>query len=321
MQRDFPTYKELVRTGKPAGSAWGVFGADDQTGCLNFISPEATTRAAGLVRKGAVFPLNLRIDQPNPPLFGRGAPEHNLLASHSNVFRDDFINNLWPQTSSQWDGLRHIRHPQDGFYNGVRDDEIVSGDAGKLGIEQVARRGIAARGVLLDVERYLQQMDSPINQTSSFIITPEMLAACADHQGVALHPGDILLVRTGWLRWYLNDATAEQKEEISGKATAAKLKAPGLGPTEAMAEFLWDHRVAAVAADNPALEAWPPGPESGFLHFKLIAHLGMLLGEQWFLDDLAADCAADGVYECLLTSAPLNVPGGVASPANALAIK
>jgi len=101
-----------------------------------------------------------------------------------------------------------------------------------------------------------------------------------------------------------------------------KLRAPGIGPVDEMAEYLWDLHVAAVAADNTSLEAWPPGSESGgFLHFKLIPHFGMPIGELWWLEDLGADCAADGVYEFMLTSAPLNVPGGVGSPPNALAIK
>jgi hypothetical protein len=46
-----------------------------------------------------------------------------------------------------------------------------------------------------------------------------------------------------------------------------------------------------------------------------------MIGELWWLDDLARDCAADGVHEFFFTSAPLNVIGGVGSPPNALAIK
>ena len=108
---------------------------------------------------------------------------------------------------------------------------------------------------------------------------------------------------------------------MSGEAMV-HLRAPGIGPDEEMAAYLWDLHIAAVAGDNPSLEAWPPGPESGgFLHFRLIPLLGMNIGELWYLEDLAADCAQDGVYEFMLTSAPLNVPGGVGSPPNALAIK
>ncbi len=153
------------------------------------------------------------------------------------------------------------------------------------------------------------------------MITKDDLAACASAQVVTIHTGDILLIRTGWLRWYLEEATPEQKQTMAGDAMT-QLRAPGIGPVDEMAKYLWDLHVAAVAADNTSLEAWPPGPDSGgFLHFKLIPHFGMPIGELWWLEDLAADCAQDGVYEFMLTSAPLNVPGGVGSPPNALAIK
>ena len=58
-----------------------------------------------------------------------------------------------------------------------------------------------------------------------------------------------------------------------------------------------------------------------FTHTLLLPMLGLPLGEMWNLEGLAADCAADGRYECMFTSAPLNLPHGVASPPNALAIK
>jgi len=97
--------------------------------------------------------------------------------------------------------------------------------------------------------------------------------------------------------------------------------APGLHGDDIPA-FLWDNRIAAIAADNPALEATRPGDTSPLsLHVALIARLGMPLGELWRLDELADDCAADGVYETLLVSEPLNLRGGAGSPANALALK
>jgi kynurenine formamidase len=316
-----PSYAKLpVKPGAPAGSAWGLFGDDDQLGCLNLLTPERAIAAAKLVRKGAVFPLNLRIDQPNPPLFGRGAPRVEFVEIGEGVARDDYIDNFWPQASSQWDSLRHILHPRDGFYNGVKAEEVVAG-GGKLGIENIALRGIAGRGVLLDVARHLEHAGQPLDYTTNALITREVLSACADAQGVSIQTGDILVIRTGWLNWYLNEATAEQKKEMAGDAMT-QLKFPGIGPDEEIASYLWDLHIAAVAADNPALEAWPPGPDSGgFLHFRLIPLLGMNIGEFWYLEDLAGDCAADGVYEFMLTSAPLNVPGGVGSPPNALAIK
>ena len=75
-----------------------------------------------------------------------------------------------------------------------------------------------------------------------------------------------------------------------------------------------------MAADNPALEASPIDPDER-LHTKLLNHLGVPIGELWWLDALAAACASDGRYDFLLVSAPLGVPGGVGSPANAVAIR
>jgi hypothetical protein len=70
---------------------------------------------------------------------------------------------------------------------------------------------------------------------------------------------------------------------------------------------------------NPARSRGPV--HNGMSHRPLIALLGMLLGELWRLDELAAECAADGRYDFLLTAKPLDLIGGVGSPANAMAIK
>ncbi|MEX0683770.1 MAG: cyclase family protein [Dehalococcoidia bacterium] len=316
---ELPSYDQLpVTSGAPPRSAWGLWGDDDELGCLNLLTPERVADAAKLARKGVAFPLNLRIDRPDPPLYGRGAVRHTITGEGGNG-RDDFLDNFWPQASSQWDSLRHIRHPEHGFYNGVPDDQIVAGDGGKLGIDTIARRGIAGRGVLLDVARYIAANGRPLNCGSSEVITPADLDACAASEGVEVRTGDVLLVCTGWLDWYFNVASAEERRRMPDRSV---LRAPGLGPAEEMASWLWDHHVAAVAADNPALEAWPPAPETGdFMHWRLIPLLGMPIGELWWLDDLAEDCAADGVYEFFFTSAPLNVPGGVGSPPNAMALK
>ena len=317
---NLPSFAELpAKPGNPERSSWGFWGADDELGCLNLLTSERIASAARLVRKGAVFPLNLRIDWPDPPLYGRGAVKHTITGEGGNG-RDDYLDNFWPQASSQWDSLRHIRHPEYGWYNGVRDEQIVAGDGGKLGIDVFARRGIAGRGVLLDVGRYLRAQGRPLDQASSTVITPGDLEACRKSQGTDAQTGDVLLVRTGWLAWYLNETTPEQREEMADRN---RLQAPGLGPPREMAAYLWDLHVAAVAADNPALEAWPPASRNadGFMHTTLIPLLGMPIGELWHLDDLTADCAADRRYDFFFTSAPLNVPGGVGSPPNALAIK
>src|SRR3990172_10659154 len=184
-----PSYDQLpVKAGAPEGSAWGLFGDDDQLGCLNLLTPERAVAAARLVRKGAVFPLNLRIDEPNPPLYGRRAPPHHLIEEGGGVARDDYLDNFWPQASSQWDSLRHIRHPRDGFYNGVKDEQISLDEGSKLGMENFARCGIVGRGVLLDVERYLQRQGTPLDPPSSTVIRPGALADCPRAHHLDLPP-------------------------------------------------------------------------------------------------------------------------------------
>ena len=319
---NLPSYDQLpVKEGAPEGSAWGLFGDDDELGCLTLITPEKVVEAAKLVRRGAVFPLNLRLDEPSPPMHGRGALKHHLLDMGGGVARDDYLDSFYLQASTQWDGFRHIRHPRDGFYNGVTNEEIVAGDQGKLGVETFARKGIATRGVLLDVDRFLREQGTTLEMESSELITKDQLEACLAWEKADVRPGDILVIRTGWLRWYLEDATAGQREKMAGNAMAGALVYPGLGPADEMGEYLWNLHLAAVAADNPGLDAWPPTPERGWMHFHLLPLLGMPIGELWYLEELAADCANDGVYEFMLTSAPLNLPGGVGSPPNALAIK
>ena len=151
---------------------------------------------------------------------------------------------------------------------------------------------------------------------------------------MTIEPGDILLIRTGWVSWYRSLDHAQRRALAADRIGASC----GLRPGEELAELLWDLHIAAVAADNPALEVTPFGaitdpqemrsaftdPIRGpntFAHFRILPLLGMPIGELWDLDALADDCARDNVYEFLLTSAPLNLRAGVASPPNALAIK
>ena len=49
--------------------------------------------------------------------------------------------------------------------------------------------------------------------------------------------------------------------------------------------------------------------------------MGLLLGELWFLEDLAADCANDGQYDFLLAAQALPIAGGCGSPVNPIAVK
>ena len=314
----FPRFADLpIGPNAPPGSSWGVFGDADEFGTLNFIGPAQVQAAAELVRAGRVFALNWDVALPSPPLFGRGTPTHTLFEKFDGIVLDDWLDTFYLQGSTQWDGLRHYSDAEYGWYGGASHDDVGASGPGRLGIEHLARRGIAARGVLLDVGRSVERDGGELDPFDFFPIGPELIERLAAEQGVELRAGDVLLFRTGWVEAY-ERLTQDERERL---AAAGRPGSPGLYGDDLPA-FLWDHGIAAVAADNPALEAGHPGTGSNLsLHKALLARLGMPLGELWVLGPLAADCAADGVYECFLTSAPLNVAGGAGTPANAVAIK
>lgn len=317
---NLPSYDELpVREGLPAGSSWGLWGDDDQLGTINLLTEEAIARGLASARRGAVFALNWALEQPSPPFYGRGALVHRVDRPLDNIL-DDALDNFFTQASSQWDALCHVGHPEHGFYNGFKDADFTGGPDTKLGVEHMARRGVVGRGVLLDIARHWENTGRPIDGSQFLEFTPADLDEVREAQGVTFEVGDILILRTGWMSWY-EQASEEVRQDLANDSLA-RLNTPGIVGSEEMCAWLWNHHFATIAADNPAVEAWPhPLVPDVYIHHRLIGLLGMPLGEMWYLEKLAADCATDGVYEFLLTSAPLNIHGGVGSPPNALAIK
>jgi kynurenine formamidase len=182
---------------------------------------------------------------------------------------------------------------------------VTSLGAYHCGIDKVDGKGITSRGVLLDIVR--------LRGVATFCdlgdpITPAELDAAARQQGVTVERGDIVLVRTGWWARFLETGNGGE---------------PGAGLDWTCASWLHDHEVAAVAADNLMVENPIPGVDGVFLpmHMLCLRDMGLMLGEYWDLTALAADCAADGIYEFQLVAPPLRVTGGVGSPVNPIAIK
>jgi kynurenine formamidase len=324
--RAFPRYAELLaRPGGQRGTAWGLWGPKDQLGTLNHLSPERVLSARDSILTGDVVPLNLALTAFDPPLIAhRGSIEHTVFGLND-FHRDDRVDNFFLQASTQIDGLRHFGHPDRGFYNDVDPASLVAGQP-DLGIQVVAERGIAGRGLLVDVAGCRTWAGQPIDQTRNEQIPVTDLDATLAWQGSTIQPGDIVLIRTGWLQHRRQSPTSD-----------GPLQSPGLAQTEDTAAWLWDHQVAMAAADNIALEAWPAtnseltvareltgamptSSHSGMLHRILIPLLGLTIGELWDLDDLAAACRRRGRYDVFITAQPLNLLGGVGSPANALAI-
>lgn len=321
-----PRYKDLpIDPSKPPRSAWGVFGDKDQIGTINLLTPERVRHAATLVRTGKLFSLNWDLEKPSPPILGRAALQHHLFdltpgTDDSQWGTDDYYDQYYTQSSTQWDALSHMPHPEYGYYNGVSRSDITGQPGSKNGIDNWGRRGIAGRFVLADVARFLAAAGKPIDASKRVVITAGDVQAALDAQGTRLEGGDVLLIRMGWIEWYEN-AAQETRVAIS-KLGGPELQGPGLSADESTLEWLWDNQVAVAASDVPTLEAMPYTPTvEGFLHFRIIPLLGMAVGEMFALDALAADCAQDGVYEGLFTAAPFNKVGGSGSPGNALAIK
>lgn len=319
----FPSYADLERpdaSGLPL--TWGVWGVGDQLGTLNNITPDIVAAAGGLIQTGLRFNLNLPMHMPLG-MIGQAAhairrpPKQTLfkLDYAGLIVRDDKIDDFYPQSSTQWDGLTHIADPLRGFYNGAQDGDVTQREGTRNGIEHLARFGIATRAVLVDLPRYFEQVGRPWSACGSMTASAADVMACLKRQGSTLHRGDLLLVRTGWVHAFRAAKSDEERAVIfSGRDYS------GLSGDVDMWELLWDHRVAGVASDCVTVERWPLVEGHPSLHLA-IARLGLLLGEMFDLDALAEDAAANGQHEYFFVSSPLNLRGAVGSPANAMAIR
>lgn len=317
--RTVPEYDDLPVSPYGGRHAWNVPGVAER-GTVAFISPEITIRATRSVRTGEVISLNAALDVIDPPLFGRQSLQHRVDVKREDLVLDDRVDALYPQVSSQWDALNHIGAFPGVFFGGVSLQEQQ--ERRLNGIDVWARTGIVGRGVLLDVASILRERLEDYCPGESVPVTIADLEQAIDQQGISLEFGDILVLNMGYLSWYrgLEHSARAALSEAGGEVRAA-----GLEHSEEVARFLWNAGIAAIAADSLGVEMWPPdrSPATrpfGFLHSSLIGHLGMAIGELWELSTLVQRCTSQGRWDFLLCSAPLNLAGGVGSPANAVAI-
>jgi kynurenine formamidase len=315
-----------IRAAVERCSNWGRWGADDVLGTANFIDDAKRREGAALVRHGRTFSLSQRFESDGPQKGWRRRtnPVHTMLDTGLDAERgqgfphglggaDDVV--FMPlQASTQWDGLGHI-FDHGRAWNGRRAGDVVTSEGDQLtGIETVAAH-LAGRGVLLDVGRTLGA-DGEL--ADGFAITASHLEATIAAQGESAHVGrgDIVLVRTGRL-------TRARRDLADGRGWGdyAGGAAPGLSFTTA--DWLHGTEIAGIATDTWGFEVRPNEFDEAFqpLHQVAIPHIGLFIGEMWDLDALAADCAADGVYDFWLTAAPLPITGAVGAPVNPLAVK
>jgi len=291
---------------------WGRWGDDDERGTVNLITPECVAAAAQLVKRGAIFDLGIPFDGNGPqPGGGRINPVRMMSETGAQQafpgafhYADDFV--FMPlQAASQWDGLAHVFY-DDQLYNGFPASDVGPHGAMHCSIDKMAK-GIVGRGVLLDIAR-LKGVDW---LQAGEVITPDDLDAAVERQGVEVRSGDIVFFRTGW-------RTKFKRESDPASFMAGE---PGIGI--ACPDWLHEHDVAVIASDNWAIEVLPGEDEGNVfnVHMVLIRDMGMTLGEILDLDELADDCAADGVYEFFCTAPPIKFTNAVGSPINPLAIK
>jgi len=342
----FPTRHELPKIpGAPDQAAW-VWGKDDYIGRLNLLTPTRVAAAAKEIKTGDIVPVNLPLNVPEQPAFGREKFEHKIKALLEDVAYDDLYN-MNTQSGTQWDGFRHFAHVgTKQFYNGTKGSDVVGPEANlKCSIHHWAEHGIAGRGVLLDYRGYAEANGIQYDPYDTHSITYDELAKCGKWQGLDIRPaaqggdikiGDMLFVRSGWVQQYYAKTPEERARlALRGHGNSEVGKYAGVAQEQKVLDWLHDCYFATVGGDAPAFEAWPT-QESKWeicyicantdnllefhLHEFILALWGMPLGEMLDLEKLAAKAKELKRYTFFFSSTPANVHGGVSSHVNGQAI-
>jgi kynurenine formamidase len=297
---------------------WGKWGPEDELGTLNYITPQKIAQAARLVTRGQVFALGIPLQRNGPQsgtrqrfnpihlMFRDGGDQPTDVVEGQGYGGSDDVIIMPLQCVTQWDSLAHVFYAGK-MYNGYDAKLVTSSGTSKNSIAKTKDK-IVSRGVLLDIARYKgQEFLDP-----AYPVTVEDLDGCAAAQNVRVETGDILLVRTGHV------GRALKRGEWADFDTGP---APGL--SFYTAPWLHARQIAAVGVDNYAVEVRPSElpPFRSPLHIAAIPNMGLTLGEIFYLEELAADCAQDRKWEFLLVAPPLPVTAAVGTPINPYAIK
>jgi kynurenine formamidase len=280
------------------------FGAADQRGAANRITPAKVLEAKNLITTGTVYQLG-RVYEAGMPIFGtrhfalKIPQTFGPLGKNETMYHDEIVTAEIGQVGTQFDGLGHIGIGGL-FYNGNDRADFAKADGlTKLGVEHVG--ALATRGVLLDVAA----AKGVAQLAAGYEITLADIRAALARQKTEIRAGDVVLVHTGWGSLWL----ADNAKFNSG--------APGIG-LEA-ARYLVEREVVMVGSDTWATEVIPnPDPALQFpVHQLLIPRNGIYIFENLATEDLARD----GVYEFAFFFAPLKLKGATGSPGNPIAIR
>lgn len=301
---------------REAGPWWPTeWGADDQAGASNRITPAKILSALQLAETGQVYELG-QVYEAGMPLFpGRsyslitqslGAP----LGANGVVGHDDFVSAQIGQVGTQFDGLGHIGsvlQMGDGstgriYYNGNPEADVYSTTGlSRLGVENV--EPIITRGILLDVAGYkgVVALDAGYEITVADVLGTLAWQNMSEN---AIGEGDAVLIRTGFSAYWDDPETYN-------------LSVPGMGVD--VARWLVAKKITVTGGDTFSNEVVPnPDPNLVFpVHQELMTKSGTYNIENMLFDELAAD----GVYEFLFIATPIRFKGGTGSPLRPIAIR
>jgi len=231
------------------------------------------------------------------------------------------------QSGTQWDGFRHVAHqPTTTFYNNTQHTDFTNGNekSHKCSVHLWREHGFTGRGVLLDYKAYAESKGINYDTATRHAISYDDLVEVGKAQGLDIRPasqggdikpGDLLFVRSGWVKDYYA-RSAEKNAEL---ATREHGTWAGVKQQPEIIDWLHDCYFSAVGGDAPAFEAWPT-QESYMLHEYLLALWGVPIGEMVDLERVSELAKKHKRYTFFVTSAPFRTVGGVASWLNATAI-
>ncbi|EYE96825.1 uncharacterized protein EURHEDRAFT_410613 [Aspergillus ruber CBS 135680] len=304
-----------VWVGKPGSYEEGL-------GRLAILTPEVVAKAAATeIKTGRRITTNWEMTKLDYPNLNRQPCHHQIVPLLGGVAFDDIFT-MNPQQSSQWDGLRHFSQTVPGqterlFYGGTTAAEINDRTNDRIGLQHWAREGIAGRGVLIDYATWAAKKGITYSTFSTHQVKLSDILEIARECNITFQKGDVLFVRIGVTKEWETIMTDEQKKAYSDN------KAPehaGVEATTDVLRWLWDTGFSAIAGDAISWEVYPPQNPDVFLHEYVLAGWGMPIGELFDLEALARLCEEQQRWSFFVSSVPLNMPGGVSSPPNVMAI-
>ncbi|PVH94671.1 hypothetical protein DM02DRAFT_645813 [Periconia macrospinosa] len=320
-RKSLPSFDDLpLDKSGPPGNAWGLWGERNELGMLNLITPDTVKSAIAEIKHGIRISLDLPLDTPSHPAFDRQRFHHEILNKAPMTMNDDAIA-INTQSSTQWDGFRHYGYQRTKQFYGGRVQSDFGPGSSTLGIDQFAQTGgITGRGVLLDWYSWSKKNNIHLSPFQTGAVELSQLKTIIAEEKIELRPADILFIRVGFTAEY-RSLTEEARMGFPDRQPGGLL---GLEANRDSLRWLWENQFAAIASDAAGFERGPAtGPYNEpdvSIHQWCLAGWGMPLGELFDLDELAAKCRELGKWTFFLSSVPLKIPGGVASPANAVAI-